>query len=185
MRLPRDQWLIARRQKNSFALALRGKELPAVMPGDGDVEDDPRLYRRRKARVREVLGAAELTGLGQDAVPAAHLRIEMTAQRRRALFAQPPGTVLDHLAADLRHARGGRAGPWRERKHVEMREPACIDDIERAREHVLGLGREPGDDVAAEDYVRPQSPHRFAEGDGIGAQMPALHALQDEIVARL
>ncbi len=125
------------------------------MPGGGDVEDDPRLYRRRKTRVREVLGAAKLTGFGQDTMPAAHLRIEMTAQRRLAFFAQPPGAVLDHLPADLRHARGGRAGTWRERKDVEMCEPACIDEIERAREHVLGLGREPGDDVAAEDDVRP------------------------------
>src|SRR5215472_13982553 len=132
-----------------------------------------------------MLGAAELTGFGQDAMPAAHLRVEMTAQCRLAFFAQPPGAVLDHLAPDLRHGRGGRAGPRREREDVEMREPACIDEIERARKHVLGLGREPGDDVAAEDDVRPQSTHRFAEGDGIGAQMPALHALQDEIVARL
>src|SRR5262249_28701784 len=155
------------------------------MPGDGDVEDDPRLYRRRKARVREVLGAAELTGLGQDAMPAAHLRIEMTAQRRLALFAQPPGAVLDHLAADLRHARGGRAGPLREPNHGEMREPGGSEETEGAREHVRGLGGEPGDDAAAKNDVRRQSPHRFAEGEGMGAQMPALHALQDETVARL
>src|SRR5262245_52046974 len=147
---------------------LRGKELPAVVSGDGDIEDDPRLHRRGKARAGEMLGAAELTGFGQGAMPAAHLRVEMTAQRRLAFFAQPPGAVLDHLAPDLRHARGGRAGPRRERKDVEMREPACIDEIERALEHVLGLGREPGDDVAAEDDVRPQSPHRIAEGDGVG-----------------
>src|SRR5262249_12672348 len=114
------------------------------MSGDGDVEDDPRLYRRRKSRACEMRGAAELTGLSQDAMPAAHLRVEMTAQRRFAFFAQPPGAVLDHVAAHLRHARGGRAGPRRERKDVEMREPACIDEIERAREHVFGLGRETG-----------------------------------------
>src|SRR5262249_57903504 len=111
IRLPRDRWLIARRQKNSFALALRRKELPAVVAGDGDVEDDPGLARRRKARAGEMLGAAELTRFGQDTMPAAHLRVEMTAQRRLAFFAQPPGAVLDHLAPDLGHARGGRARP--------------------------------------------------------------------------
>ena len=116
-----------------------------------------------------MLGAAELAGFGQDAMPAAHLRVEVTAQPRLAFLAQPPGAVLDRLAPDLRHAHGGRAGPRRERKDVEMREPAFIDESERAREHVLGLGREPGDDVGAEDHVRPQSPHRLAEGDGVGA----------------
>src|SRR5262245_66224796 len=116
-----------------------------------------------------MFGAAELPGFGQDAMPAAHLRVEMTAQRRLAFLAQPASAVLDHLALDLRHARGGRAGPWREWKDVEMREPALIDESERAREHVLGLGRKPGDDVSAEDHVRPQSPHRSAEGDGVGA----------------
>src|SRR5262249_1378660 len=109
-------------KKIASLLPLRGKELPAVMPGDGDVEDDPRLYRRRKTRVREVLGAAELTGLGQDAMPAAHLRIEMTAQRRLAFFAQPAGAVLDHLAADLRHARGGPAAPPRGQEGTGRRE---------------------------------------------------------------
>src|SRR5262249_61567708 len=102
--------------------------LPAVVSGDGDVEDDPWLYRRRKTRVREVLGAAKLTGLGQDAMPAAHLRIEMTAQRRLAFFAQPPGAVLDHLAADLRHARGGGAGARGGRGDGERPEHASVDE---------------------------------------------------------
>src|SRR5215471_5596779 len=83
-------------------------------------------------RAGEMLGAAELTGLGQDAMPAAHLRVEVTAQPRLAFLAQPPGAVLDHLALDLRHAHGGRAEPRRERKDVEMREPAFIDESERA-----------------------------------------------------
>src|SRR5262249_60724954 len=107
--------------------------LPAVVSGDGDVEDDPWLYRRRKTRVREVLGAAELTGLGQDAMPAAHLRIEMTAQRRLAFFAQPAGAVLDHLAADLRHARGGGAGPRRGTEDMGRGRARCHDRIGPAR----------------------------------------------------
>src|SRR6266481_4407488 len=90
--------------------SLHGKELAAVVCGDGDVEDDRRLHGRRKARAGEMLGAAELTGFGQDAMAAAHLRVKMTAQRRLAFLAQPPGAILDHLALDLRHAHGGRAG---------------------------------------------------------------------------
>ena len=80
VRLPTDQWLITHAGKKIASLpSLHGKELAAVVCGDGDVEDDPRLHGRRKARAGEMLGAAELTGFGQDAMPAAHLRIEMTA----------------------------------------------------------------------------------------------------------
>ena len=66
-----------------------------------------------------------------------------------------------------------------------MRQPAFVDEIERAREHRLGLGREAGDDVAAEHDVGPQPPHLIAERDRVGAQVPPLHALEDEIVAGL
>ena len=66
-----------------------------------------------------------------------------------------------------------------------MRQPAFVDEVERTREHRLGLGREARDDVAAEHHVRPQPPHLVAERDRIGAQMAPLHALEDEIVAGL
>src|SRR5256886_1960813 len=132
-----------------------------------------------------MLGAAEFTGFDQHLPPCANLRLEMTAQRRFAFFAQSASTRLDDVSPDLRHARGGGTGPRRERKDMEMREPACVDEIERAREHILALGRESGDDIATEHDVRPQPPHRPSEGDGVGAQMPALHALEDEIVPRL
>ena len=115
----------------------------------------------------------------------AHLRIEMPAQRRLAFCAQPARAILDDVGCKLGHARGRRPRPRRERKHMQMRQPAFLDQIERAGEHVLGFGREAGDDVAAEHHVGPQAAHLLAEGDGIGAQVPALHPLQDEIVARL
>ena len=50
-----------------------------------------------------------------------------------------------------------------------MRQPAFVHEIERAGEHVVALGREPGDDVAAEYDVGPQPPHLIAERDRIGA----------------
>src|SRR5260370_15024216 len=133
VRLPADQWLITHAGKKIASLPfLHGKELTAVVSGDGDVEDDPRLHGRRKARAGEMLGAAELTGLGQDTIAAAHLRVEGTTQRRLAFLTHPPRATLDHLALDLRHAHGGRAGPRRERKDVEMGEPAFIAESERA-----------------------------------------------------
>ena len=66
-----------------------------------------------------------------------------------------------------------------------MGEAAFVDDGERALEHRLVLGRKARDDVGAEDHVGTQPPDLFAEGDGVGPQMPPLHALEDEIVARL
>ena len=79
----------------------------------------------------------------------------------------------------------GVPGPRRERKDVQMGEPAFVDQVERARKHRLGLGRKARDDVGAEHHVRPQPPHLVAERDRVGAQVPPLHALEDEIVARL
>ena len=68
---------------------------------------------------------------------------------------------------------------------MQLRQAAFVDQIERTREHILALGREAGDDVGAEGDVRPQLAHRIAERDRLLARMPALHALEDEIVARL
>src|SRR2546430_17653861 len=114
-----------------LASVLRRQELPAVMAGDGDVEDHPRLHGRREACPGEMLGAAELGRFDQHLAPGANLRLEVTAQRRLSFFAQPASTVLDDLASNLRHARGRGTGPERERKHVKMSEPACVDEIER------------------------------------------------------
>src|SRR5438093_11206179 len=107
------------------------------MAYDSDIDDGPGLYRRGKACAGEMLGAAEFTGFDQHLPPCANLRLEMTAQRRFAFFAQSASTRLDDVSPDLRHARGGGTGPRRERKDMEMREPACVDEIERAREHIL------------------------------------------------
>ena len=68
---------------------------------------------------------------------------------------------------------------------MQMREAAFVDEIERARKHRLRLGREAGDDVGAEHDVRTQPAHLRAERDGVGAKMPALHALEDHVVAGL
>ena len=109
----------------------------------------------------------------------------MAAQRRLALLAQPARAILDDIARDLRHPRRRRAGPRRERKHVKLRQAALVDQVERAREHVFGLGRKARNDVAAERHVGPQPPHLLAERNGVGARMPALHALEDQVVAGL
>ena len=51
-------------------------------------------------------------------------------------------------------------------------------------EHRLGLGREAGDEVGAEDDVGPEPPHRRRRSASASArEMPPLHALQDQVVA--
>ena len=60
-----------------------------------------------------------------------------------------------------------------------------LDEIDRARKHVLGFGRKARDDVGAERDIRPQPPHLGAELDRILARMPALHPLQNEIITGL
>ncbi len=68
---------------------------------------------------------------------------------------------------------------------MEVGETAFGDEVERVAEHVLGLGRESGDEIGTEDDVGAQPARLRAEADGIAAHVAALHALQDEIVAGL
>ena len=46
-----------------------------------------------------------------------------------ALFAQTAGALFDDRALDLLHARSRRAGPWREREDMQLRETARIDQV--------------------------------------------------------
>jgi hypothetical protein len=109
----------------------------------------------------------------------------MNAECGLAPLPQLTRALPDHVAANLRHAGCRRAGTGRERKYMQMREAAVFDKVERPLEHVVRLGRKAGDDIGAEDDVRSQAAHARAEGGCIGARMPALHALEDHVVARL
>ncbi len=110
---------------------------------------------------------------------------EMRLQRRRTLCAQGPRTLGDHSAMNLRHTRGGRALSRRERKDMQERQSAIVDQGHRILEHAVRLGRESGNDVGAEHDIGAYTPHRFAEGHGVRAGVAALHALQSHIVTGL
>ena len=124
--------------------------------------NDARFDGRRKDDWREVLAVPAALRLGQHLAQRADLAIEVVAQRPFAMPSQPRGAVLDDVAGDLRHTRGRRAGPRRIWEDVETRDPALINEIEGAAEHVLGLGREPGNDVGAEHQAGTQPAQRFA-----------------------
>ena len=68
---------------------------------------------------------------------------------------------------------------------MELREPALIDEIERAGKHVFALGRETSDNVRAEGNIGPQPPCLLAERDCVTSRMPPLHALENKVVAGL
>ena len=68
---------------------------------------------------------------------------------------------------------------------MQMHELTFSDEIERAGEHLLGLGRKAGDQIGAEHDIGAQPAHLATERNRIGAQVTALHAFEDEIVARL
>src|SRR5258707_210255 len=99
----------------------------------------------------------------------------------------PPsaGATLDDIAGDLRHAGCGRAGTWRVGKYVQMGEPAFLDEVERAAEHVLGLGRKSRNDIGAKHDAGAPAAQLLAKRDDVRARMAPLHALEDEIVAGL
>src|SRR5579871_2033194 len=101
-----------------------------VMSCNGDVENLPRLERRLEAHLRELLGAADRVGFSEHASLRADLVLEMLAQRRFAFLPQPPRPFSDEAARHLWHSCGRRAFTWREREHVQMREPAFVDEIE-------------------------------------------------------
>ena len=49
-------------------------------------------------------------------------------------------------------------------------------------EHCLGFGREPGDQVGAENGVGPRLARPGDDGEGVGAAVAALHALEHRVV---
>src|SRR6266566_2924913 len=179
--LPDSGWSRWARRIRAFARptrwSSRREQSPAIVAGDADLEDAPRLGRARKLDREKLFGAAGVVGFHQHATLRPDLAVEVPRKREKSLLAQAPGPLLDGGDCDLRHARRRRPGPRRERKHMEVSEPALLDEIERAPKHRFGLGREAGDDVGPEHDVGPQRAQLGAQRDRIAARMAALHAL--------
>ena len=109
----------------------------------------------------------------------------MGGQRLVRLGTEPGGAVLDHGAIKLRHARSRCAGARRVGENMQIGEPTLVHEPDRVLEHGFGLGRETGDHVGPEGDFGPGRLQAFAQGDGVVAQMAALHALEDHVVAGL
>lgn len=126
-----------------------------------------------------------IAGFDQRHHGLADMAIEAQAETLGAFLTQLGCAGLDDVAGDLRHARGGRAGARRIREDVQVIDAAFVHTGERVGEHLVGLGREAGDQVRAESDFGASVTQAMAQVDRVGARMAALHALQDHVVARL
>ena len=61
----------------------------------------------------------------------ADFAVEMARERQRAALAQTPRALFDNGAGQLRHPRRRRARARRERKDMQMRQAAFVDEVER------------------------------------------------------
>ena len=68
---------------------------------------------------------------------------------------------------------------------MDKGETAFADEVEAAAKHLLGFGREAGDQIGAERHLRAQRAGTAGDRDRRGARMAALHPLQDHVVAGL
>ncbi len=122
----------------------------------GDAQRHDRADRRlaREGDLGEVLGAGHAAALDQAVTSAADLAVQVADQRGFAGGAQAGGARLDHVArsaaASARPACRARA----EREDVQEGQAGLLHQLQRVLEHLVGLGREAGDQVGAEGGVR-------------------------------
>ena len=114
----------------------------------------------------------------------ADFRSEPRAQRRPPFSRNRRARSRDHAAFDLRHARRRRAGPRRIGKHVQEGQAAFLDERASARTSPRSRSgsRRSG---RRRTRCRAASRRTCRRSDRVGARMPPLHALQDQVVACL
>src|SRR5579863_480471 len=134
---------------------------------------------------REILCPADAAPLHQDLYRLADLGAEMARPGLVRGAAQPRRAFTADVAWDLRHALGRRSRPRRERKDMGPRQPAFFDEAQRALEHRFRLGRKADDEIRRKGRFRTAQADILAEADRVPSRMPAFHALQDHVVARL
>ena len=122
---------------------------------------------------------------GEDGVRIFDERCKPCVAPRAGQGTQFGGTALDRLALDLRHAGGRRAGAGRIGKDVTMHDAEFADNGQVGSVMVLGFGGETGNEIRADGAIGAQVLEPRNEVYRIAAQVPALHALQNEIVTVL
>jgi hypothetical protein len=115
----------------------------------------------------------------------ANLRRKMLLQGLVAVGSQARGAVADIRARNLRHARRGRALARAERKDMQERKAAIVNQAQRIIKHLFGFRWKACDDVGAKHHIWTQSACILTKPNGIVAQMTPLHPLQHHVIARL
>ena len=145
-----------------------------------------RLGRRGEPHRRELLGAADAAGFGRARAAARRPRRRDGARSAAAPFSRSRrARSLTTSPATCGMRAAGVPGRGENGNTCRCVSPHSSTRSSERANIVLGLGREAGDDVGAEHHVGPQPPHLLAERDRVGAQMPPLHALEDQVVAGL
>ena len=180
--------LPACRSRRTLGRERLAPQPPAVGPGDAGAPGRARRGRARQLHLGEA-GRAPQPRRAPSArsTSRADLRSQVRGQRRLALRPQPRRALLDDAAArDLRHARGRRA---RSRARTGTR--AGRSGRSRRR------GAASSSNIASVSVGKPairSAPNTMSgrsrrassqKRDRIGARMPALHALEDHVVAGL
>ena len=87
--------------------------------------------------------------------------------------------------AQLRHARGGRVRSRREGEDVGRNDIAIVEQFQGVERHLFSFGGKSGDEVGADGRVGSRSLDPLDRAHRVGAAVPALHPLQDHVVAGL
>ena len=159
--------------------------MPVALGGDGHRDKGSGRRRRIRSYRCKAIGAAHAVSLHQDFAALADHRLITRRQRRVSLGAQPGGAFFCDAGRLPRHFRRRRAFARAEGKHMQAGKAGIVHQRQAVLEHRFGLGGKPRDQVAAEGRIGAQAAHRVAKSDGIGPAVAALHALEDQVVARL
>src|SRR2546426_11058714 len=96
--LPDSGWSRWARRIRAFAhptrWSSRREQSPAIVAGDADLDDAPRLGRARKLDGEKLFGAAGGVGFHQHAALRPDLAVEVARKRKKSLLAQAPGALL-------------------------------------------------------------------------------------------
>lgn len=133
----------------------------------------------------KVLGPGAALPLDQGDDSRADPAVQMPGQRRVTGGAQAPGAFVDKFGGMLGHAGGRGSGPGAVGEDVQEGEPRVLNEGQGVLEGRFALGGKAGDQIGAEGCLWTRTSHRRGQGQGVGARVPPLHALEDEVVARL
>src|SRR5208337_1195221 len=133
----------------------------------------------------EARGTAHALALHEHLENFALLGLKMDAQAFRCFSAQARSALFHKRTVELGHACRRCLWPRREGKDMHKAQPALVREPQRVCKHGFVLCREASNQVCSEYHIRAQFPYGLTKLNYILTRVPAFHALQDQVVARL